>query len=168
MFLKPKLRCFPCLGLDSLASYMNKPWGLDPINPFSCDYERTPRITYMNIQNRRSELNKRYPFPRILCPVLGSKLFLCFTKNLLPMWLIIFQTSAQAILGKVPGGLPVNLFRFSSSCETPTGQAPSQRPLPFARELMICTLREINLLCSNTYPGTIPWHFPRGSHTPSS
>lgn len=101
MFLKLKLKCFRCLGLDSLASYKNKPWALDPVNPFLCDYPRTPRITHTNIQNRCSELDKRYPFPRILCPVLASKLFLCFTKILLPMWLILFQASVPAILREV-------------------------------------------------------------------
>lgn len=120
---------------------------------------------YLHEHTKCSELNKRYPFPRILHPVLASKLFLCFTKILLPLWLIVFQTSAQATLGKVPGGLPVNLFKFSSSCKTPTGQASSQPPFPFAGEMMICTLREINLLCSNTYPGTIARCFP-GVPTP--
>lgn len=165
MFLKPKLRCFPCLGLDSLASYKTKPWGPDPINPFSCDYQRTPRITHMNIQNRCSELDKGYPFPRISCPVLAFKLFLCFTRILLPMQLILFQASA---LRKVPGGLPAKLFRFSSSCKTPRGQAASQPPLPFAGELMICALGETNLLGSSISPGIILWRIPRGSHTPSS
>lgn len=91
MFLKPKLRCFPSPGLDSLASYETKPWGLDPINPFSCDYQRIPRITYMDTQNRCNELDKKFPFPRILCLVLASELYLCTAKTLLTMWLILFK-----------------------------------------------------------------------------
>lgn len=122
----------------------------------------------MNIQNRRSDLDKRYPFPRILCPILASKLFSCFTKILLSMQFILFQASVLAMLRKVPGGLPAKLFRFSSSCKTCTGQTASQPPLPFAGELMICALGGTNLLGSSISPGTIPWRFPRGSHTPSS
>lgn len=166
MSLKPKLRCFPCLGLDSLASYKTKPWGLDPINSFSCDYQRTARITHKNVENTLSELDKRHPFPRILCPVLVSKLFLCFTKICLPMQLILFLV--QATLSKAPGSLPAKLFRFSSGCKIPLGQTAPQPPLPFARELRTCALREMNLLSSSISPGTVPRHCNKGSHTHSS
>lgn len=97
MFLKLKLRCFPLLRLDSLASYETKPLGLDPINPFPCDYQRIPRIRHMNTQNRCNEFDLKYPFPRMLCPVLASGQYLCI---LLMMWPILFQAFLLAVLRK--------------------------------------------------------------------
>lgn len=157
--LKDQARVLSLSGLDSLASYKTKPWGLDPINPFSHDYQRTPRIAHINIQNRCNELDKIYSFPMTLCPVLASKLFLCFTKILSPILPILFQVGVQAIWRKVWGGLPAKMFKFNYNfTATP----------PLAWELMICTLGETNLPGSTISPCTIPWRFPRGSHTPSS
>lgn len=151
MFLKTKLGFFPCLGLDSLASHKTKPWGLDPINPFSCDYQRTPGIAHTNVQNRCSELDKIYPFPTTLCPVLASKLFLSFTKILSPMQPILFQAAVWVIRRKVQGGSPAKMFELSSS-------VPATSPI--AWELMICTLGETNLPGSIISAGTIPGEAP--------
>lgn len=128
MFLK--LRCFLLLGLDSSASYETEPWGLDPINPFSCDYQRIPRITHMNTQNRGNELDLKYTFSGILCPLLASERYLCTAKTLLTTWLTLFQAFLLAILREGAVGLPGNLFRFSSSPKIPPGHIASCLPLP--------------------------------------